>query len=79
MNRKAVSELNREGEYPKMDCTGVLPDNAELFEGSILAGGKVIPPDGEVLLAMDKEGNVFNLGNDVTLYVADIDQDDQDS
>jgi hypothetical protein len=38
-----------------------------------------VVPDGKVMLAMDKEGNVFNLGNDVALYVADIDQDDQDS
>ncbi len=75
MTEKRQTQLNRAGDYPKMDCTGTMPESAELFNPCAFP----VIPDGKVMLAMDKEGNVFNLGNDVALYVADIDQDDQDS
>ena len=52
---------------PKLDKTGVLPDEATPFEQMPFP----IVPDGKIMLAMDGEGNIFNLGVDPTLYVVD--------
>ena len=54
-------------ELPKLDKTGVLPDDAEPFEQMPFP----VVPDGKVMIAMDGEGNIFNLGVGPTLYVVD--------
>ena len=52
---------------PKMNTTGVLPDEAEMFDK--MPFPRV--PDGKVMLAVDDDGNVFNLGVVPALYVID--------
>ena len=52
---------------PKLDKTGVLPDEATPYEQMPFP----VVPEGKIMLAMDGEGNIFNLGVDPTLYVVD--------
>lgn len=53
-------------QYPKLDKVAKLPEEAELYEYPYPC-----PPEGGLLLAMDDEGNVFNLGKKPALYVVE--------
>lgn len=54
-------------EYPKMDKTAELPKDAQPYPQEPCPR----PQDGKIILAMDDDGNIFNMGTSPMLYMVD--------